>query len=400
MSLEEDKQQTKRNDLVVTILLFCCALFIVSSVYVTTPLTSDFSKIYQVTPTAAAWPTSIFSVFYALGFLLFGPLSDRLGRKQIILFGLCTLTLVTMAIGLVESFQLFLLLRGLQGFMAATFAPSALAYVYDVFPEMKIPTVIGFISFGFVTAGIFGQVLAGIVNQTFDWQMVFIVFGGIYLGCSLSVYFLLPKGINSKREMLVKDYFKKVKQIFTTKDLLLTYLITSMLLLTFIGMYTVLGEYLSSSPFYLSEKGILIIRAVGIIGMMISPFTGYFIRQFGLIHVFRTGMLFSVLGLIAVGATQNLFIIAVLTIFFVAGISITFPSIMILVGNLGGEDRAVAASFYTFILFIGATLGPIVATQFMQVVSYFTTLVLLALLLAIGLMASFFINIKSGSRSA
>ncbi|WP_249871409.1 MFS transporter [Oceanobacillus saliphilus] len=394
-----EKQQPKQNDLIVTILLFSCALFIVSSVYVTTPLTSEFSNIYQVSPTAAAWPTSIFSVFYAIGFLLFGPLSDRFGRKQIILFGLCTLTLVTMAIGLVDSFQWFLLLRGLQGFMAATFAPSALAYVYDVFPEFKIPTVIGFISFGFVTAGIFGQVLAGIVNQTFDWQMVFIVFGCIYLGCSFFVYFFLPEGIHVKRKLVVNKYLQKVKEIFTTKLLLLSYLITVMLLLTFIGMYTVLGVYLSSSPFNLSDKEILIIRALGFIGMLISPFTGYFIKRFGLIPVFRMGLLISVLGLTTVGAVTNLILIAGLTIFYVAGISITFPSIMILVGNLGGEDRAVAASFYTFILFIGATLGPIVATTFMQLGSYFTTLLFLAFLMAIGLIASFFIHIKSESRS-
>ncbi|MFC4024786.1 MFS transporter [Oceanobacillus longus] len=393
-----ERYQTRGSDLILTLLLFCCALFVVSSVYVTTPLTSQFSEIFHVEPSVAAWPTSIFSVFYAIGFLIFGPLSDRFGRKPIILFGLCCLTAVSISIGFIDDFLLFVLLRGLQGLVAATFAPSALAYVYDVFPTTKIATVIGFISFGFVTAGIFGQVVAGIINQTFDWQKIFLIFGGLYFSCAIAVYFFLYENRTEAKSMIIKDYFLTVKRIFTDKNLLICYLITMMLLLTFIGMYTILGAYLSSSPFYLSDKEILTIRAVGVIGMILSLLAGSLIKRYGLLLVFRTGLFMSVVGLVAVGMATNLVVIALMSIFYVAGISITFPAIMLLVGNFGGKERAMAASFYAFILFIGATLGPLLSIWLMHHGSYFITLIVLAALMAIGLTASFFIDEKEEAR--
>ncbi|PLR87018.1 hypothetical protein [Bacillus sp. V33-4] len=59
-----------------------------------------------------------------------------------------------------------------------------------------------------------------------------------------------------------------------------------------------------------------------------------------------------------------------------------------LVGQLGGQARGIAVTLYTFILFIGATLGPIIAVSLLKTGSYLLTFESLALLLGIGLLVS------------
>lgn len=376
----------------ITFLLFWCALIVVSSVYVTTPLIGVFAKEFQVTQTTAAWTGSIFSLFYAVGFLVMGPLADRYGRKQMIVFGLGVLSLVTFAVGFMNHLLWLIILRGLQGFVSAAFAPAALAYVFDVYPKRKLVTTIGFTSFGFLTAGIFGQVVAGFIDQTFDWHFVFILFGGLYLVSLPAVAKILPITKSEKTPINMAYHIRQVKKIFAQKNFRLCYVITIMLLLTFIGMYTVLGDYLKNAPFYLGDREILYVRAAGLAGMILSPFTGFLAKKLGLLVVLRVGLAVSVGGLVMLGADTNLPIIICMSVVYVAGISLTFPAIMTLIGEWSGNNRAIAASIYTFILFIGASLGPIVASGLMQMGSFFITFIVLALLLSAGLVASFFIR--------
>lgn len=129
----------------ITVILFWCGLFVVSSLYMTIPLTAVFSGEFEVSTAQAAWTGSSFSFCYAISFLFFGPLSDRYGRKQIILIGLIALAVISLVIGFANNLPLLITLRGIQGIAAAAFAPTALAYVVEIFPVEKRVTTIGFL---------------------------------------------------------------------------------------------------------------------------------------------------------------------------------------------------------------------------------------------------------------
>lgn len=377
----------------INFVLFWCALIVVSSAYVTTPLFSIFESTFDVSKTMSAWTSSSFSFFYAVGFLFFGSLADRIGRKQVIVFGMISLTIVTPLIAMASSFWSLVVLRGVQGFVASTFAPSALAYAFDVIPSKKIVTTIGFISFGYVTSGIFGQVLGDAFSQWGTWRMVFLFFGGLYFITFVTVLLLLPNPKKPGHKEGVSFYLYHSKLILKQRNFVFIYLITIMLLLTFMGMYTLLGSFLKGEPYYLNDREILGVRAIGIIGMLISPFVGRIVGKIGVLTTLRSGLLFATMGLLLLGIGSNIIFLIVMSIIYVFGISLIFPAIMVLIGELGGERRALANAFYAFILFIGAMLGPIVAISLLMFTTYFFTLLALSLLLVLALFFSIFIRV-------
>lgn len=381
----------ERSYSLVTVILFWCGLVVVSSLYLTILLVSIFADTFEVSAAQAAWTSSAFSFFYAMGFLLFGPLSDRYGRKQIMLFGLITLTIVSPLLGFIESLPDLIALRGLQGIAAATFAPSALAHVVEIFPVEKRVTAIGFVSTGFLMAGIVGQVFSSFISEQLSWNSVFYYLGGVYFITTILAFLFIPKGDIQNKDGRILATFKQMGTVLTKKSLLFCYIITVTLLLSFVGMYTAFGNYLNIE-FYLDNQQILYIRSIGIIGMLLSPFAGRFVEKFGIYNVLRKGITLAVIGLAVLGFSSNLPFLIIMSVIFVAGISITVPTLISLVGQLAGQARSIAVTLYTFILFIGATLGPIVAVSLLKTGSYLLTFEILAILLGIGLVVSFSIR--------
>lgn len=384
---------SEKNYSLMVAILFWCGLVVVSSLYITIPLVSIFAEDFKVSTSQAAWTGSAFSFCYAVGFLFFGPLSDRYGRKQTILFGLCVLTIVSPVVGLFDSLSWVIAFRAIQGIAAATFGPAALAYVVEMFPEEKRITTIGFVSTGFLMSGIVGQVMSSLLTQKFGWNYVFYLLGGVYLITAILVAFFIPMEDAQRARGNLLASFKQMGKVFTQKSLLFCYAITVTLLLSFVGMYTALGNYLSASGF--SSRSILYIRCFGIVGMLISPFAGRLVSKFGIYAVLRSGLSLSVVGLAILGFSSNLGFLIVMSILFVTGISITVPTLISLVGQLGGTARGAAVSLYTFILFIGATLGSVVTIGLLKTGSYLLTFEVLALLLGVGLIVSFLIKSRN-----
>nr|WP_160807486.1 MFS transporter [Virgibacillus massiliensis] len=100
-------QNSSKRYYLYTFILFWCALVVVSSVYVVTPLTDTFSSYFQVSEQETTWIGSVFSGCYAIGFLLFVPLVESFGKRQLIVFGLVMLTWLTFLLAFAEAFWFF-----------------------------------------------------------------------------------------------------------------------------------------------------------------------------------------------------------------------------------------------------------------------------------------------------
>ena len=390
-SIESMELPVLRNINRSTFILFWTGLVVLCSLYVTIPLLSVFASTYDLSASQAAWAGSTFSFSFAVGCLFFGAISDRYGKKKVMVIGLFCLSIVTFIIGLTNSFNQLLILRGIQGATAATFSPVALTYIGLMFPDKKKVTTIGIISSGFLMAGIVGQLISTLIESTSNWNMVFYFFSIIYLITTIFLFIILPTD-HIKQEN--KDIFAVIKKFilpFKQNTLILCNSIGVMVLLSFVGMYTALGHYLNAT-FHFNDQEIFYVRAVGIFGMILSPLTGRFVQKFGMNKVLTTGLLCAIIGLFFMGFSNHLWTIILMSILFVCGIAIVVPSMLALVGQLGGNEKGIATSVYTFILFIGASIGPLLATLILQTGNASLPFFVFGCLLTFGLFLSTIIH--------
>jgi predicted MFS family arabinose efflux permease len=157
-------------------------------------------------------------------------------------------------------------------------------------------------------------------------------------------------------------------------------------------MYTALGYYLSGPQFGLNSQEILYIRAVGIIGILFASTSGLLAKKFHFFSVLIAGLLIAAVSLILLGMVSNVILLTALSVVFVAGMAVATPNVIELIGQLGGKARGSALSIHTVILFIGAGIGPILATSLLTTGISSLPYLVMGIMLIIGVGLSFLIK--------
>ncbi|MDM8359664.1 multidrug effflux MFS transporter [Pandoraea communis] len=133
---------------------------------------------------------SAFFIPFALGQLVVGPLSDRLGRKGLMLSGLVTLTIGSIICALAMRLEWLILGRVIQGIGAC--APSVLArsIARDRFEGMALSRALSFIMVAMAAAPGFSPLAGGLVSSVAGWRSVFllvavltVLIGLLYTAC-------------------------------------------------------------------------------------------------------------------------------------------------------------------------------------------------------------------------
>ena len=384
----------RANYALMTTILSWTGMVVMSSLYLTIPLISLFSDYFNISLAKAGFTSSVFSLGFALGCFFYGAISEKYGRKNVIVFGLFSLSMITLLLGLVNDFSFILLLRGLQGLAAATFSPVALAYTLEIFPNDRKVGAIGFISTGFLVAGIVGQVFSGYVSDHSHWHVIFYVLAAVYLITALLVVWILPKGVLQNESKDIWAPLKRIGIIFTNRNLIFSYIIAFVLLMSFVSMYIILGAYLTSDSFGMKGQNLIYIRAFGIVGMVMSPFAGKLAKRFNVLFVLKMALCLSIISLTMMSFVSTIAGLTIISILFVGGIALAVPSLVTLVSQLGWNMGGIAVSMYTVILFAGTSVAPFISVYLIQTGSFTVAFLLIAATLSIGLVSA--LMIKSG----
>lgn len=340
----------------VAFLLIITGVFVASNIYTFIPIYQSISDSIDITIEKAVLGGSVFSFFYAIGLLTFGPLSERVGRKKVIVSGLFFSIVTTWLVGFSFNEASLYVFRGLQGIALGSFAPVAFAYTFEIFPVRHQTLVLALINSGFLIAGILGQLISSSITYFYGWEYVFYSFAVIYLVLFIGSLFIYPSVPVTKEAdaSFFQDFYKIVKN----PSIVICYIITFSILLSFISFYDGIGQYLNG----VDEQTLFKIRAIGLIGASLSLFTGKLVQQFGDRRTLLIGLSLATTSLLCLLMSKTPGVIAVLSIPFVASISLLFPSIISLVGKLGEHARGSAISIYSFTLLTGASFGPIIAS--------------------------------------
>lgn len=119
----------------------------------------------------------------ALVQIAIGPISDRYGRRPVVLTTVAIFTLASVGAIFAPNFTIFLICRLLQTAIATGFAMSR-AVVRDMVPQDQAASMIGYVTMGMSVVPMLGPAVGGVLDEAFGWQASFwmLAAGGLVLG--------------------------------------------------------------------------------------------------------------------------------------------------------------------------------------------------------------------------
>jgi MFS transporter, DHA1 family, multidrug resistance protein len=140
----------------------------------------------QQTLTVYMLPLSIMS-------LVQGPLSDALGRRPVILAGLCVYTLASVGCALAPNFTTLLLFRALQGISAGVGMIVGRAVIRDLFEGPQAQRLLSLVTMLFAFAPAVAPVIGGWIHVTLGWHGVFGFMSVFGAALGIATYTYLPE---------------------------------------------------------------------------------------------------------------------------------------------------------------------------------------------------------------
>ncbi|WP_246938672.1 MFS transporter [Bacillus pinisoli] len=347
---------------VIAFLLIVAGTFVACNIYTLIPIYDVLSVNFMTNTSTIALGSTAFTLFYAMGLLFFGTMSDTIGRKPVIVIGMLTFSVASLLVGFANSEFMLILTRGIQGFAGGSFAPVAFAYTFDLYTGKHRALILSLINTGFLVAGILGQIISTGITIDWGWNFVFYFFAIIYFLLFLLSIKLLPTMKNqSPSDFQLKKTFHQFSKFIHSRNLLLCYFITFSLLLTPISFYDALSQYLQPTR---TEEELFSIRAIALLGTIFSFFGGPIHAKFKLKGSFYIGLLLLIGSLLPMLFFPTYEVILYSAIVLVASISILIPTIIAIIGTIETKARGSAIALYSFTLLVGASFGSLLTSMF------------------------------------
>jgi len=104
--------------------------------------------------------------------IIVGPISDKFGRRPVILWGIGLFLLATLGCLYAPSAEVFLFFRMCQAVIAVAMVLSR-AVVRDMFPQDQAASMIGYVTMGMAVVPMIGPAVGGVLDEIFGWRANF-----------------------------------------------------------------------------------------------------------------------------------------------------------------------------------------------------------------------------------
>ncbi len=229
-------------------------MFIPLSTDLYLPALPTMSTYFHVSSALTNLTLVSFFFFYAVGTLFWGPMSDKYGRKKILLIG--TIFYVFASAACAASLNVYMLIaaRIVQGIGAGAITAVSMALIKDCFSGKQRETILAIVQSVAGLAPMIAPVLGAILLQFTDWRGSFIVLTVVGLLCLLLAFLYQETLSDEERyEGTVLGSLGRLVAVGKNIGFLVPCIIFSLYNLAFMG-YIAMSSYIYVDVFGLSEQ--------------------------------------------------------------------------------------------------------------------------------------------------
>ena len=305
---------------------------------------------------------------YAMMRLICGPIwgsiSDRVGRKPILMIGIFGYAVTMVWFGLATKLWMLFAARILSGVLSSATAPTTMAYIGDSTPAKERGRGMGILGAATGLGTIFGPAMGGLLAGE-SLSIPFFIAGGMSVLALILTALFLPESLPS--QVRQQDSESKAlnlrlwwRSLFSPMGslLVITFIMTSGLMI----FYGIFGLYALERYAYGTEEVGIVFMAAGLVsalaqGLLAGPLT----KRWGDALVIKAGMLATAIGF-GLMLLANTFATVLLTIgFFVLGTALLAPAVMSLTSRCATLQQGIAMGLSNSSMSLGRIVGPLAA---------------------------------------
>jgi YNFM family putative membrane transporter len=348
--------------------LFFAPAFIFANMYTTQAILPVLSQDFAISAPTAGLTVSVLVLAVAFGSLFYGPLSDRIGRKPVMV-GVSFLVIIpTLLCGLAPNFATLVAFRTLQGLLMPGLTSVAISYVNEEFAGKGRGLAMGIYVSGLTLGGLFARGGSAVLTGLYNWRIAMLAFALPTLVAALIMWRFLPDTNSRKLKdaphssltidgTFVRQTLHDMGLHLRNRRLVGAFIIGFSSFFAFIGIFTYLPYYLTGPIFRLPAIALGLVYLLWLTGVC-SPAAGAIAARIGsrraivfTMGLGATGLLISLVPLLPV----VLFGLGLLTL----GMFSTVPAVNLYLGEQATTAKGTAASMYLSLYYFGGSIGAV-----------------------------------------
>ena len=347
------------------------------------PILPLWAETFGASPVQIGLITASYAVMQLLFAPVWGRLSDRYGRRPIILVSLAGSAVSALMIGLAGTLLVLFVARVLQGIAGASYA-AAQAYVADVTSKEERARGMGMIGAAFGLGFILGPAF-GAVFSAVDERLPFFVAAGLAALNWLIAYRRLPESLRPGSTSAPTPRLAAVRRALGSRELAPLVWLSFVATFAFVGMestFALFGE--RRFEYDAVEMGLLftyigVLAAVGQ-GLLV----GRFVARWGESRVLIAGLVGTAVGLAVTALAHDLWVLLVGLLFLAVASGLVFATTTALISlAVDDRDQGVILGLNASVGSAARIVGPVVAALLFQHAGIAVPLVVGAALFAV-----------------
>lgn len=213
------------------------------------PALNEIQSFFLSNTIVTKFAISIYLLFWGIGQMFWGRISDIIGRRKVALIGLFSFSLTSYLISIISANEAneFLFLRAFQSFGGSACFAAIFAIIRDTFDGVKLGRAYSYLNGSLAIIPVSAPLIGAYILQSHSWQYVFTIFAIIgMLSIAWTFMFTAETLQKTKSDKVLKKQstLEAYKQVLSNKNFLI-YL--SLSLVGFLGFMF----YITIAPLYL-----------------------------------------------------------------------------------------------------------------------------------------------------
>jgi DHA1 family tetracycline resistance protein-like MFS transporter len=322
------------------------------------PLLPFYAQTFGASPLAIGLLFAIFSLCQLIAAPALGDLSDRYGRRPVLIFSLLGTVVSFVMLALAQTLTMLFLARIVDGLSGGNIS-TARAYVADVTEPKDRARAYGLIGAAFGLGFIFGPALSGVLAKVSYTAPIWAA-AGLTLVATAMAWLWLPETVH-RAQAGTGNPFRYLRELLRRPILRRVLVIDFVYWFAFAIFQTTFALFAATRFGFDAPRTGYFFAAFGVLGAIVQGgFIRPVVRRLGDRSTFMVGLSLAAVGLVAAALTHSVAMFAVTLVPLALGIGFGHPTVSSMVSRAGrGDEQGRVQGAASAVESLGRTLGPV-----------------------------------------